>query len=420
MPRPGTLLVALTAAATLLLLPVGAHALGTAPAGATSGSATSGSATSGSATSGSAKVSVPSSAPPAGRTRITPERFGANGTDTADDTTALQRALDALGTTNYLDVPAGKTYRHRAVLKVTRTGSWIHGAGTLLATDEEQAAIFADAANVTLDGGLTIGLTRWTKRHDNWETFGLRSLNTTGLTMLDVTMSQTELYLNHSAKFSLSRIAIDHSQADGLHITGGSHDGMVTDVTTTWTGDDGVAVVSYQQDGVPCSNITITRPRVLGTTWGRGISVIGGTNITYTDVYVERTSAAGIIVAAESSYQTFAPRNVSVLGGTVVKANQGTVGHGAVLVHSSRSDADLGGKPLDNVLIRNIAIRDTALAPGYNVRIGTDPGATLHRVVMSYIAITRGPATALNTNQGPSALTTHYWKHDGTLVFPLA
>lgn len=342
---------------------------------------------------------------PAGRTRLTPEQFGADGTDTTDDTAALQRALDATGPGSYLDIAAGRTYRHDAVLRITRDGAWVHGTGTILATDEEQAAIFADGDDVTLDGGLTIGLTDWTVRHTNWETFGVRSLDASRLVMRDVTVSRLEVYLHDADGFTLERVRVERSQADGIHLTGGSRNGTVTDVTTVDTGDDGVAVVSYQRDGAPCRDITVTRARVLGTTWGRGVSVIGGTNITYNDLHVERTSAAGVIVAAESSYTTFAPRGVRINGGTVRNANLGAPDHGAVLVHSDRPDAELGGLPLDNVRISGLAIQDTNPARAYTIRVNADGAATLHRVTLSDITISGGPATTVFTDQGPDVLT---------------
>jgi hypothetical protein len=402
-PRRRWTLVVAGLGAVLTVVPLGAELA--VRADTTSGAAAS--------TGGTEATAVGSAAAPSGRTRITPEQFGANGSDTGDDTAALQRALDALTPTTYLDIPAGKTYRHNAVLRVTRKGSWIHGAGTVLATNQEQAAIFADAPDTTVDGGLTIGLTRWTTRHDNWETFGLRSRNTTGLTMRDVTMSELELYLNHSAGFSLSRIRIKHSQADGLHLTGGSHDGTVSDVTTSDTGDDGVAVVSYQQDGAPCDHITITRARVLGTTWGRGISVIGGRHITYRDAYVERTSAAGIIVAAESSYATFAPRHVRILGATVRQANQGAPVHGAVVVNSDRTDGALGGQPIKDVLISDVTIQDTTMSKGYNVRVNSEDGASLHTVTLKNIHVNGGPTTQLITDQHADQLAVSGWTLNG-------
>ncbi|MBO9532033.1 MAG: right-handed parallel beta-helix repeat-containing protein [Solirubrobacteraceae bacterium] len=355
---------------------------------------------------------------PAGRTRVTPEQFGANGSDAVDDTAALQRALDAVGPGQYLDISAGKTYRHDAVLRVSRDGAWVRGPGTILATNEEQAAIFADGDDLTFDGGLTIGLTNWTRRHDNWETFGLRSLDTSGLTVRGVNFSNAQLYLNDAANFTIANVSVTHSQADSIHMTGGSRNGTVTDVTATDGGDDGVAVVSYQQDGAPCKNITITRARVIGTRGGRGISVIGGTDITYVDSYVERSDAAGIIVAAEPSFKTWAPRGVRILGATVVQAVRGTVGHPAVLVNSEETDAELSGQPLDDVVMRDITIRDTNPSKASNVRVDTARGATLHRIVLDRFTITGGPSTALYTNQGPSVLTTSNWTRNGVPISP--
>jgi hypothetical protein len=125
-------------------------------------------------------------------------------------------------------------------------------------------------------------------------------------------------------------------------------------------------------------------------------------------------------VAAESGYATWAPRGVRILGATVVQANQGDVGHGAVLVHSDRTDTALGGQPLDDVLIRDVTIKDTPVARGYDVRVSTDGGAALHRVVLENVAITGGPATALVTDQDAATLTTRNWTKDGAPITPLS
>lgn len=346
------------------------------------------------------------------RVRITPEQFGANGDDDKDDTAGLQRAFDAAGATSYVEIAAGKSYRHSDVLRITHQGTVVQGQGTILATNQERSAIFADADDVTFTGGLTVALTQWTKRHANWETTGIRGLKHRHLTLRDVTMKELGVYLNKVDGFEVSRVKVVHSQADGIHLTGGSSNGTVTDVTTTDTGDDGVAVVSNVQDGPACKNITITRPRVLGSR-ARGVSVIGGSHITYNDVYVERSAGAGVIAASEPRYTTWAPRDVKVNGATIIDANVGAPDHGAVLVHSARTNAELGHQPVDMVRISNVTIKNTNPAKSADVRVSTDNGATLHNVILENFTITGGPTRALSTDQDQKVLTIKGWTKNG-------
>ncbi len=97
--------------------------------------------------------------------------------------------------------------------------------------------------------------------------------------------------------FRLEDAAVRSTRADGIHITAGSTDGTVVRPEVVGSGDDGVAVVSYGSDEDPVRRVVVQSPRVLDTTWGRGISVVGGTDITYADIYVERTDSAGVYIA---------------------------------------------------------------------------------------------------------------------------
>ena len=67
-------------------------------------------------------------------------------------------------------------------------------------------------------------------------------------------------------------------------------------------------------------------------TWGRAFSVVGGTNITYRNVYAERSSAAAIYIAAEANWHTYPVSNILADGATINYANQtAAVDHGAVM-----------------------------------------------------------------------------------------
>ena len=199
-----------------------------------------------------------------------------------------------------------------------------------------------------------------------------------------------------AGNFLLERVSVADSRADGIHITGGAHDGRVVDAVTSGTGDDGVAVVSYRKDGVPCERIRIESPRVEGTTWGRGISVVGGNDITYTDIDVRDTDAAGVYLGSEGDpYWTFPARGVLVDGGTVRGANENPdKDHGAVIVYSGNP-----GSRTQDVTVRGLDISDTRSSASWDVGVLAEGGADLAEVTFADLAMVRGPRQAAWTNR---------------------
>jgi len=340
---------------------------------------------------------------------VTPEQYGALGDGSTDDTSALQKAFDS--------APAETTvvltgiYAHRDVLHLRRAALHVSGPGTLLATDESRSSVWIEADNVLVDG-LTIRTARTTQRWSAWEQMGVRLVGGNGITLRSVTVTGAAaagVYVGGSAGFILDHVTVQNSRADGIHLTGGSHDGKLMSPTTMNTGDDGVAVVSYGSDGAPCHDITVTSPHVLGTTWGRGISVVGGVRINETDIDVQRTSAAGVYIGAEGSpWFTAAPQDVTVSGGTIVGANTNAdVDHGAVLVLAGEN-----GVTPSNITIGNLRISDTRASASRDVGVityGTPPTG----IVLVNMVITGGPRSAYQGNTPGGSYVTRGWVQDG-------
>ena len=84
------------------------------------------------------------------------------------------------------------------------------------------------------------------------------------------------IYVGGASNFTLSDVLVRNTNADGIHMTTRAHDGVVRNARVVNPGDDGVAVVSYRNDGELVRNITVESPRVEGQRWGRGFSVVGG------------------------------------------------------------------------------------------------------------------------------------------------
>jgi hypothetical protein len=343
---------------------------------------------------------------------VTPMQFGAVGDGIHDDTAALQEALDAASATRPLLLPAGMTFTHSAVLYARVPGEVIEGTGTLLATAEATSSVWVEADDVVIDGP-TLATGTTTMRWSAWEQMGLRLDGGTGDIVRDVTVTGSAaagVYVGDAQHFVLDHVTVTDTRADGIHMTDGSAYGQVIDPVTSNTGDDGVAVVSYAQDGTPCHDITVTGAHVEGTSGGRGISVVGGDNITESDFEVDASAAAGVYVAAEGSpYYTAAPDNVTITDGLIIGANTDpTIDHGSVLVLSGESDVWPDGVTISNMVIENS--RSTASRDAGVISYGAAPVD----VLLSNFSIFGGPASAYEGNAPAGSFHTVNWTQNGT------
>lgn len=334
--------------------------------------------------------------------------FGARGNGVADDTAALQKALDALRAGDRLVFPAGKTFRHNDVLTVRVAGVRLSGPGTLLATNEARSSFHIDADNVVVDGGLTFKIAATTRRWDAYEQMRLRISGHRGVVLRRVLVDGSAaagIYIGNGAShYLLEDVTVQNTRADGIHNTGAAHDGVIRRPILRNVGDDGVAVVSYERDagGTPCRNITIESPRFYGNTWGRAFSVVGGKDITFRDVYAENSNAASVYIAVEvAPWFTCASRRIRVLGGTIRNANaSATVDHGAVLIYSGRS-----GMSNDDIMISDLKITDTN--PRASRQVGVLGEA--NRVTLRSFVFSGGPANLFSTNAPADRYNTTGW-----------
>lgn len=319
--------------------------------------------------------------PPVGT--LTPMDFGAAGDGVADDTAAVQKALDSLAPGAVLHFPAGKVFRHTGVITVRRPGVSLIGAGVMLATNQETSAFLVKADGVTVDG-LTFRISNTTQRWVAYEQMKLRIGPVNGVTVRNIVIDGSAaagLYVGGASDFTIQDVVVKNTRADGIHMTEASHDGRVIRPYVKNPGDDGVAVVSYRNDGAACRNIEITDPRLEGQKWGRGFSVVGGTNITYRNIYANNSAGAGLYIAAESEFNTYGVSNVLVDGGTLVNSNQqaaqiaserpspdqARIVHGAVMLYNSQPSQSIA-----DVTVRNLTIKDT------------DPDGYDHVQILSY------------------------------------
>ena len=342
---------------------------------------------------------------------------GAVGDGVTDDTAAIQRALDSLPGGGTLVFPAGRTFRHTAVLTVSRPGVRLTGGGTLLATAEQTSAILLRNDNIRLDN-LTLRMSDTSRRWVEYEKMKLRLGSFSGIRVTDVLIDGSAaagVYVGGARNFSLTRVTVRNTRADAIHITEGASLGTVTDAVVRNAGDDGVAVVSYAGDGDPVSrDITVVRPRVFGQSWGRAFAVVGGDRITWRNVYAERSSAASIYLATEAHFNTHPTTNILVDGAVINYANQtASVDHGAVVLFNGTA-----GATNRNITLRNLTISDTRVTASRQVSIINAVGARHARVTLSNVAVNRGPSTIFWSNGPSSAYRLIGWSDDGVALAP--
>ncbi|MGY5882446.1 glycosyl hydrolase family 28-related protein [Modestobacter lacusdianchii] len=329
------------------------------------------------------------------------ERFGATGDGRTDDTAALQKALDSIPVGSVLQLKAGATYLHSDVLRLSRSDVTVSGPGaTLLATNEARSSFHVTGSKVKVTG-VTFGLTSSTRR---WDAPAQDKVRVWGndVVLRDVRVegaAAAGIFVDGAARFLLDRVTVSDSRADGIHMSNGARDGRVVSPVTNRTGDDGVAVVSYRSDGVVSARIQITSPTVNGTTWGRGISVVGGNDITYTDVTIRDTDAAAVYLGSEAEYDTYPSQRVAVRGGTVTGANTNPAkDHGALMVYSGNT-----GPQTSDITLQDLTVRDTRSSATWDIGVLANPGAGLSRVSLTRISLAGGPAMPIYTST-PSAV----------------
>jgi len=300
-----------------------------------------------------------------------------------DSTAWLQSKLDALGPGETLTLAPG-TYQHSGVLRLGVAGAQLDGNGaTLQATNDATSAVEILADNVTVSNlNLTAPLSGRRYAADEQQRLLVRG---NGATVNDVSITGSAaagVLISGASGFTLDRVTVRNTRADGIHMTNGANDGRVINAVTEATGDDGVAVVSYGTEP-QCHDIVIESPRVNGTNYGRGISVVGGQNISYRNIAVSQSYAAGVYIADEGSpWNTASVSDVEVLGGTVSGANVSTnVQNGAVLVYSGNANQGVNG-----VTVSGLTISDTPASANRNVGIMLDAGS-VNGVALNNIAL---------------------------------
>lgn len=125
---------------------------------------------------------------------------------------------------------------------------------------------------------------------------------------------------------------VNNTLADGIHNTNGAHNVEVAYNHEYNVGDDMFAVVSYSTDANISHDISIhdnvgdTQP------WGRGASVVGGSNVQIFNNNISHTYGAAIYIQAEGgAWNTYSDSNITLDNNTIRYPAQG-IHNGNILI----------------------------------------------------------------------------------------
>jgi hypothetical protein len=352
---------------------------------------------------------------------------GVRGDGSTPDGEALQRLFDRVQPGQWLWFPPGVYVQDRA-LRLRQAGVTLSGYGAALhATDPaSQALILQGQGSRVL--GFTMTATTDRRRAAPWESRIAVWREDGGDAIADVQIrdnrivesgppgtaganssSSSAIYVERASRFVIAGNVVRRSLADGIHITGGSRDGLVAGNLVRESGDDMIAVVSYldadaatplpaaaallaqmpaRRDRFLVRNVLITGNDLAAGYWGRGLSVVGGEDITIIDNTLDRcVHAAAVYLAREPHWRTFGVRNVRVAGNRISRVQtlepayspldepqrSSRTGHGAIelVAHVLQAEAELPALAaqlgIDTILLEDNRIDDVG-SPG--IRVG--------------------------------------------------
>ncbi|QVN21997.1 right-handed parallel beta-helix repeat-containing protein [Burkholderia pyrrocinia] len=242
-----------------------------------------------------------------------PDAYVHPASDAADQADELQRALDVLQPGQRLVFTPGRYVVGRSLV-VRQPHVVLSGYGaTLIATVPDDQTI-----EMRGDGTMLVGFQITGTGATRLATRESTKVEVTGhdVQVLDNVIdggASAGIFVFGGVDVAIVGNKVLSTLADGIHMTHGARNVLVQGNVVRGTGDDMIAVVSYRGDGVLSRNVLITGNSLEGNTWGRGITVVGGADVTISNNIVRNVQvSAGILVAQEDSYRTYGASNVRV------------------------------------------------------------------------------------------------------------
>jgi hypothetical protein len=297
--------------------------------------------------------------------------FGATPDDGSDDTSAIQAAMNSMRSGGTLLFPPGE-YRYSNTLSLPHDnvalwgydGAYLHNTRS----DDSYLRHIAIKGNNSGIYGFRISTDRHS-RGTSGADYLIMLTDGANQEAIDNQLEWGGIHITGGASgYLVSGNSVLDSTADSIRHTDGATNGVVAGNYVRGAGDDMISVVSTRGERKN-AGIVIEGNDLADQYWGRGISVVGGDNITIRNNSISGTACcAAILVAQEDVYNTMGVRNVVVEGNVISHVQtQGQPKNGvrrlhpAILVNGNFAGA------IQNVTILNNRIDDAAYG-GIGVR----------------------------------------------------
>jgi len=309
--------------------------------------------------------------------------FGATGNGTTDDTAAIQAAISTMGSsTGSLYFPEG-TYKTTGIVIDTKSNFEVFGSfAKIISTNVNYYVMMIRNSSRFAITGLDLSHATQPAR------LNFSGIFLTGCSDFKITNNHVHnctgggiLVDNFSTRGAIRSNTVYNTLADGIHVTGGSSVISVTGNATSNTGDDGIAVVAYRATG-QTKGIAISG-NVVKYSSSRGISCVGGIDVSITGNTISGTTYSGVLVAQEASYNTYGASNVAVSGNEI-------------------NDVGAYGSPTSNYAGIQISGADTLYPIGNVVVSGNNISSCYWRMISVNGGVINSVSILSNSCVGPS------------------
>jgi hypothetical protein len=302
--------------------------------------------------------------------------FGALGDGVTDDRTAINNAITAVNAAGggVLLFPAGKVFTHANTITISANVTIMGYGAELKATDNPTAStgnqqVICSGDNISIYGlklsSVNDGVTKGSPH--KLQSVGTSTIKNLLLKNIEITSAlDMGVLISNVNGFRMAGCYIHDCNADGIHLTNGTTNFSITGCVVSNTGDDNIAVVSNQANGVYCTRGVISNNVCTGnrTTAGRNIAVAGGKDIVISNNMCADSNNAAIMVMADTNGTTFGCEDISVIGNEVINSNkQSTASHADIYV------IGLSGFPCNRTVIRHNKVRNNTFGDG--IKLGS-------------------------------------------------